>query len=180
MPAATKPTEPIKPAVQDLAQVERTGPEGALPLRSDLLAPAPPPQSAPTRMDLPTHVARQIVEVAQHLPGRPVEISLSPEELGRVRLSVSPTEAGLTVHVAADRPETLDLMRRHIQTLAQEFGAIGYGDVAFSFSSGSNPTSSTAAQDDPEQAITDLPPDLPTIKKPTTQRTSAEGLDLRL
>ena len=34
----------------------------------------------------------------------------------------------------AERPETLDLMRRHIDQLIQEFHALGFGDVRFSFS----------------------------------------------
>ena len=33
----------------------------------------------------------------------------------------------------ADRPETLDLMRRHIDILAQEFHEIGYGTAEFAF-----------------------------------------------
>ncbi|MBL4556368.1 MAG: flagellar hook-length control protein FliK [Rhodobacteraceae bacterium] len=42
-------------------------------------------------------------------------------------------EHGLTLTVNADRPETLDLMRRHIDTLAQDFAALGYRDLSFSF-----------------------------------------------
>ncbi len=36
----------------------------------------------------------------------------------------------------ADRPETLELMRRHIDILAQEFRDIGYGSAEFSFGQG--------------------------------------------
>ena len=35
--------------------------------------------------------------------------------------------------VTAERQETLDLMRRHIDQLAQEFKALGYGSINFDF-----------------------------------------------
>lgn len=39
----------------------------------------------------------------------------------------------MAVSVNVERPETLDLMRRHIDVLAQEMKDIGYGEVSFSF-----------------------------------------------
>lgn len=94
------------------------------------------PFTAPHRMELPKHVSRQIAEALQHMPVKPVEISLSPEELGRVRLAVSHSEAGILVSVLAERPETIDLMRRHINSLEAAFQEIGYSDIAFSFAGG--------------------------------------------
>ncbi|MEW9918074.1 flagellar hook-length control protein FliK [Marimonas sp. MJW-29] len=89
------------------------------------------------RTEMAQHVSRQIAEAIHQLPGRPVEISLSPEELGRVRLAVSSSEAGIVVNVFAERAETIDLMRRHINALETAFTAIGYSDIAFSFAGGS-------------------------------------------
>ncbi len=62
-----------------------------------------------------------------------MELVLSPAELGRVRISMMGGDGAMTVHVMADRPETLDLMRRHIDILAQEFHDIGYGTAEFAF-----------------------------------------------
>ena len=78
-------------------------------------------------------VARQIAEASINLRDGQVELQLSPEELGRVKLSMTPGEAGLQVQISADRPETLDLLRRHIQLLNEEFAAMGLGTAEFSF-----------------------------------------------
>ncbi|MEM9966511.1 MAG: flagellar hook-length control protein FliK [Pseudomonadota bacterium] len=113
---------------------------------------APQPPTAVQRTDLPTHIARQIADVAQQMPNRPVDISLNPEELGRVRLSMTAQDAGLMVVILAERPETLDIMKRHISTLGQEFQAMGYEDVSFSFAGGDQGmTQSDAA--DPEERL---------------------------
>lgn len=82
------------------------------------------------------HVARQIAQAMQHMPNRPVEITLSPEELGKVRMALSSTDGGLVVNVLTERPETGDLMRRHISNLETAFQDIGYSDISFSFSGG--------------------------------------------
>ncbi|MCV6610332.1 MAG: flagellar hook-length control protein FliK, partial [Amphritea sp.] len=62
-------------------------------------------------------VMRQIAENLQKMSDGRVEIRLSPEELGSVRLQLHQGESGLTVTVQAERPETLDLMRRNIDQL---------------------------------------------------------------
>ncbi len=72
---------------------------------------------------------------ALHCGGsRPVELHLNPAELGRVKMSIQTIDGSVIVHVVADRPETLDLMRRHVDLLANDFRAIGYGKAEFSFS----------------------------------------------
>ncbi|WP_439104407.1 flagellar hook-length control protein FliK [Celeribacter marinus] len=89
------------------------------------------------RTELPAHIAGQIAEAARQLPDRPVEITLTPEELGRVRLTFQVSETGaMTVVVQADRTETADLMRRNIHTLQQDFAAMGYEGSSFEFQHG--------------------------------------------
>lgn len=51
-------------------------------------------------------------------------------------MSISASEAGVTVSVIAERPETLDLMRRNIEQLSREFEMIGYSDIDFAFAEG--------------------------------------------
>ncbi|NNV64938.1 MULTISPECIES: flagellar hook-length control protein FliK [unclassified Roseobacter] len=114
------------------------------------------------------------------LRDQPTEIALDPPELGRVRMVFSLVEGALTLSITADRPETLDLMRRHMDLLSQEFSRAGLGGTAFSFSGGEEnpnlPQSShqTVATDDPS-TVTD-----PTssIQQQTRQHNGA--LDLRL
>jgi hypothetical protein len=46
---------------------------------------------------------------------------------------MAPSEHGMVVTIQADRPETLDLMRRNIDQLAQDLAAAGYEGAEFSF-----------------------------------------------
>lgn len=94
----------------------------------------------------PAAVAQQIATSFAQGSGKTTEIALNPEELGRVRISLTTTESGMTVSIISERPETTDLMRRHIDTLAREFAELGYDSLAFSFE---NP-SDGAEQYDPE------------------------------
>ncbi|MEH6836893.1 MULTISPECIES: flagellar hook-length control protein FliK [Falsihalocynthiibacter] len=91
---------------------------------------ATPPQLHP---DLARSVAQQLASASIGEANRPLELALSPEELGRVKLTFSPTEGGMVVSVLAERPETLDLMRRNINSLAQEFLGMGYDQISFNF-----------------------------------------------
>ncbi len=79
------------------------------------------------------HAAQQIATVIVQGNGKATEIALNPEELGRVRLTLSAVDGALTLVVLADRPETQELLRRHIDVLAQEFRSLGYESVSFSF-----------------------------------------------
>lgn len=136
----------------------------------------------------PRHVARQIAEALVAARENGIDLQLSPEELGRVKLSITQGEAGLLVTVSADRPETLDLLRRHIDLLGEEFSALGLGETAFSFSdSQGNPEGSPAGQD-LQAAISDTS-DLKDGQAPETEaslqpapqtRRDTGSLDIRL
>ena len=79
-------------------------------------------------------VAVQLAEALITTQGSKVDIVLNPVELGRVRMVLSPSESGISVSITAERPETLELMRRHIDQLTEEFRALGYQDIGFEFS----------------------------------------------
>ena len=103
-------TEPRGGVLPPLAT---SSPEGGRP------APASPPQ-----------VALQVAEaVRQAGPTGTLEIALEPEELGRVRLVFSAAEAGLAVTLQADRSETLEMLRRHVDLLVSDLRARGFEDV---------------------------------------------------
>ncbi|OWY00161.1 hypothetical protein B6V76_17015 [Thioclava sp. IC9] len=101
------------------------GTGGAAPTSS---APQPAPAS------IAQSIAHQIGISLQRMPDRPVEIALSPKELGHVRMILHASQHGMTVAIQADRAETLDLMRRHIDTFAREIHDLGYGTLDFQFS----------------------------------------------
>lgn len=84
------------------------------------LKPAILPQIAPHLADLASARSDQI------------EVTLSPDELGRVRLAATQTEHGVVLLVHAERPETLELMRRHISDLLNGLKDMGFADISYS------------------------------------------------
>jgi flagellar hook-length control protein FliK len=124
------------------------------------------------------HIASQISVSVSQGHGKTTEILLNPEELGRVRLTISAGEGALTLTVLADRPETQELLRRHIDVLAQEFKALGYQDLAFAFAEGGHSDGS----DSPEEG--ELNGGTSVIENETIQEQAlglpSSGLDLRL
>ncbi len=86
------------------------------------------------RPEVPRAVAQQMAEAVAAKGDRNIEIALSPEELGRVKMRLSASESGMTVMITTERPETGDLMRKHINELAEEFRRMGYENIAFEFS----------------------------------------------
>ena len=133
-------------------------------------------KSATPQFAAPAQIARQI---ADHIPaamGKPVQIMLQPEELGRVRLSVSVSESGVIVSILAERGETLDLMRRNIDQLQQDFQTLGFGTADFSFQSEgalSDAESDTDQDGDAEGPVI-------SSDNGATILIQAEGLDMRL
>jgi flagellar hook-length control protein FliK len=112
-------------------------PEGEL-VQTQLAEQSRSVSQAPTQFaakaGIPQHIPRQLAEIIHTSGGKSVDVALSPEELGRVRLSISQAEGGLVVSVQAERPETLDMLRRNIDQLDQELRLLGYTDPGFSFS----------------------------------------------
>ncbi len=91
----------------------------------------PPTRHAAALASQPTarHLAAQIVVAVTAIQHGTTEIALAPEELGRVRMQLTTTDQTLTVAIMVERPETADLMRRHIDTLVQELRDQGYRQV---------------------------------------------------
>jgi flagellar hook-length control protein FliK len=136
------------------------------------MAPAPPPATV-------AHIVAAITHAASD-GERTTEVALSPEELGRVRLRLSAAEGHLIVTVSADRTETINLLRRNIETLAQDLHDSGYPDAQILFAqNGPHPED---RQPQPSRAVTRPEPgtedasDTPRAVPPT----SGERLDMRI
>lgn len=65
-----------------------------------------------------------------------IEIALSPEELGRVRMVLTGSDRAPHLTIWADRAETLELMRRHGEQLLQHFRNDGMPDTMLDFRNG--------------------------------------------
>lgn len=79
-------------------------------------------------------IAQQLAPVLRAVPGEFTEITLRPDELGRVQMRMSGQDGQILLQVIAERPETQDLMRRHIDMVERAFRELGYTDIAFEFS----------------------------------------------
>lgn len=86
--------------------------------------------------------ARQIAtQIGAHLEGPDAvkaanggfDLRLDPDELGQVRLKLVTQDNASVLYVSADRPETLDLMRRHIASLEQDLRAMGHNNLTLQF-----------------------------------------------
>lgn len=92
-----------------------------------------PDALASRAMPAPTHVIRQISDAFVATTGNQIDIALSPEELGRIRMTISGREGGQHVIIWAERPEVLEQLRRNATTLMQEFSDAGMEDMSFEF-----------------------------------------------
>lgn len=129
------------------------------------------------------HPVSQLILKAAHPDGlRTVELSLSPEELGKLRFDIVAHGDRLAVMVFAERPEALDLLRRHGDQLLQELRLAGFTQSSLNFGdwsqrSGRSTTSSQGAL----QALPDpAPVEASLSAAPSLRSTAAGRLDLRL
>lgn len=89
-------------------------------------------QSHPPQSFTPA-TAHQVAMAVHKNQDGVTELVLNPEELGRVRLAMNSQDGVMAVTITTERPDTQDLIRRHIDMLAQEMRALGYESVGFTF-----------------------------------------------
>lgn len=176
--AAPKETPRPAPSVPPLLTAD-TAPAAQSPV--PLPAPAAAHSVTHPHADPPPAMARQITEglsaaLADPAAGDQIELVLRPEELGRVRFELRGEGDRLMVTLTADRPETMDLLRRHLPDLLAELEQAGYGGASLDFGQpghSDRPPPTEAAQ--AVRAATDLSEPLP----PQPGLTGSGGLDLR-
>ncbi|MDU9003083.1 flagellar hook-length control protein FliK [Sedimentitalea todarodis] len=141
-------------------------------------APSVSAETILARPETVRNAAAYAVEIFARESGKTVEIALNPEELGRVRMALSTSDAGVTVLITSERPETLELMRRHIEQLSQEFQKLGYGQASFEFNS--DGSSGHDHSQDGGHAATDAANAAGETQNTMPNRLVQSGLDLRL
>lgn len=124
-------------------------------------------------------VLSQIVDAIRMTSDGSIDIALSPEELGRVRLVLQASDTGLQVNIQSERSETLDLLRRHIDQLHEDLSAAGFADVNFSFGRSSRQSSSDPLEDAASTGVIPAQED-PEIPALATLQSSGDFTDLRL
>lgn len=134
-------------------------------------------QMPPQTPQLAKTVSHQMAVAVSQSVGGSTEIVLSPEELGKVRMVMSAQETGITVLIHTERPETNDLLRRHIETLSQEFKNLGYSTTSFTFAQDQQGQSGQQPEANVQQNST--LEDKSDVMRPVNMGSSA-GLDLRI
>lgn len=158
----------------ELSRLELSGSDRELPA-------APVNRAAQTPMTVARAVAAQLAAGMRLDAAQPVEIRLDPKELGQVRMMLNLSDHGASVVMVAERTETLELMRRHIGALSQEFARLGYGDTNFSFAQDRGDDADTGSFADDAPAVgAEALDTAPEGAEPAMLLSLAEGLDVRL
>lgn len=143
------------------------------------------PAAIPRPDPVSTQLAQRIAAVPMMTDrDAPLELTLDPPELGAIRVSVSRGTEGMVLHLQADLPETLDLLRRNGAALMQELQRQGLDHAGFSFS-GRDPggqqhrpdAQPLGAREDDAQIH---PTHSPEPSQIASARTRQSGLDIRL
>lgn len=130
------------------------------------------PSSAPILTQQGTPLSDHMIQVAQSAPDGPVTLTLSPDDLGTLCFEVQQATDGVSVHLTVERPETLDLLRRHADQLIDAFRQAGFSGASFTFGGGEG-----GQRDRPPPQTTSAWPDpIP----PRTERFAVGLLDIRL
>lgn len=177
----TAPQAPTRAWLAPLAQVDWAGQAAPGPAPAVPTISAAAPAAAPAEIATVQRIAGQVVPaiVANPERGR-VEVRLEPPSLGRLEIAIDLTDGHLRVVVQADKPSTLDLLRRHGEMLTLQLQENGFGDVDVSFSSDrgasrAEPGRHEAAPEESAAGGADAP------GRPAARAAPAEGgLDLRL
>lgn len=87
-------------------------------------------------------------KLAQPMHGH-IEVELNPAELGRLNIRIESTEGQARVILQAERPETLEAMRRTYDQFGQDLRDLGFKSLEFQFRSGKEGAMNPAPQDTP-------------------------------
>lgn len=126
---------------------------------------APPPVASQIRHAVQSALSPPVVTHSPDVASgqgtdRQIELRLDPVELGAVSIVLQGNEDALVVRITAERPDTLDLMRRNSDQLLAELRAAGIGDAQMSFDMGrdSSHTNRSAAESAIMDALEEMPP----------------------
>ena len=172
------------PNVETPKQDAPAVPGGVLILtQTDRVLPSSIPPATAQHHGVATPVQQVVETLATQptdLPGR-IELTLTPETLGKVHFDMRPEGGSLSIVLSAERADTLDLMRRHLPELMAELKQAGIQAGSFSFSSWNDGQRGQAPQPEMTQgehiAGSGVSPAVP--PRPTRTLGALGGLDIR-
>jgi hypothetical protein len=143
-PAASQKTDPVNggPALPDgepdtedlLSEVDDSATDGqhiSDVRRSETGAANRATHASPSAREVATQVVAAAVRTSSD--GDFTEITLDPEDLGKVKIKLRTEGGHAYLVVAAERQDVAELMRRNLAILEQEFRNQGFGSVSLSF-----------------------------------------------
>jgi hypothetical protein len=171
-------------AARDTGDAEGLGlsPLGVHPATHAASVAAAPPTAVPS-------LAAQLVQTLAQRPDGTTEIALSPDELGHVRVTLQADAKDpdrIVVMLNFERPETLDLFRRHADQLADALRSAGFSgaDIGFGRSDGGENRNAQPEAPLPDTIVADRGPVDPVngnrLHQPTLRLAANSTLDLRL
>ena len=114
-------------------------------------------------------LSAQLLPLAQSAQSGPVELVLSPAELGQLRFEIHHRGDQVQIVLSAERPETLDLLRRNSEQLLADFRNAGFAGASLAFggwgagqNAGANPQEfDQGSQGDGGSGVAQTPSGLP-------------------
>jgi flagellar hook-length control protein FliK len=181
--AAQSLTETVASFAGEEPSVQRDAKPGLAPLQALVGGPSQAAAAttslmAPAQMTLPSQVPAQIAAALAARPERPLELRIAPVELGGLTVNLRQDGEILRVVVQADRPETLDLLRRNGEILLEELRLAGFSGAALSFGDGGGKQDRRASASSHATPVTEKP--LSSAAATSRPVQTAQGLDLRL
>jgi hypothetical protein len=140
-------------------------------------APASPPHVTPKA------AVQLILDQAAKPESGPVEVVLNPQELGHLRFRIHHNGEQVNIVLTVERPDTLDLMRRHGDQLLTDLRHLGISDATLSFGQWGHGDSGENRQDPPlliEHPPLATPAFIPAPQWPSCADLGGQGLNLRL
>ncbi len=172
---------------EPLPDLQRAEGDGPVPQHGGAQAPNATPADAIARSAAPAAQAptatplRQVADAVVTARGDQIEIALSPEELGKVRITISHSDMGLFLNLSADRQETLGLLRRHAEELSKSLAEMGLGSADIGFSDDRTPRDGSAGRSGFAAGGETAAPLAIPIARPESLRAAMDGrMDLRL
>lgn len=127
-------------------------------------------------------IAQSIIRLGADGYTGPVELTLKPSELGQVRFEMTATGDKVHVTIFIERPDSMDLIRRHGDQLLADLRHSGFSQPSLSFGDWSQRESRMAKPSSPDRATAPTAAQTDdAVITAQTHRTAATGrLDLRL
>ena len=132
-----KPCRPLALHGNEQADIAlpAAGLSGAAPLAAPSHDPGIERITSPFTPQTPVKQVVQTIANNLHMSPGQMNLTLTPDTLGRVHFEMRPEQNGLSITLSAENPDTLDLMRRHLPDLVAELKQAGIQAGNFSFSS---------------------------------------------